>query len=101
MRKLFRKENVRAVVATFVMLAALCVTADESLFVPVDDNFMLADEKPWMYYNWGTYAQMAVGLNAADQPYRSLMRFDLSSLGASTSITSATIRLTVTSTHKL
>ena len=75
--------------------------ADEAVFTPTDDNFMLSDLVSWSRHNWGTYPQMAVGLNAADQPYRSLMRFDIASLGSSTSITSATIRLTVTRSDKL
>ena len=101
MRKLFRKENVKTIVATFVMLVSLYAMSDESLFAPTDDNFMLSDVISRSRRNWGVYPEIAVGLNDKDQPYRSLMRFDIASLGASTSITSATIRLTVTSAAKL
>jgi len=75
--------------------------AAEATFRASDDNLMLPDAVGWSRHNWGVYPQLAVGLNDTKAPYRSLLRFDLSSLGAETSITSATLSLTVTAVNKL
>ncbi|MDA3923879.1 MAG: DNRLRE domain-containing protein [Kiritimatiellae bacterium] len=84
--------------------SALITNAVEAVYTPTDDNFILNDYytgTPWHLANWGAYNQLAIGLNAANQPFRGLMRFDLSSLGSANSITSATLTVTVTRTDKL
>lgn len=75
--------------------------AAEALFGAADDNLLLNDTVGWSRHNWGVYPQLAVGLNAANQPYRSLLRFDLSGLGAEISITSATLTLVTDRVAKL
>ncbi len=75
--------------------------AAEALFGASDDNLLLNDQISWSRHNWGVFPQLAVGLNAANQPYRSLLRFDLSGLGAETSITSATLTLVTDRLDKL
>jgi hypothetical protein len=78
--------------------------AAETLFSASDDNLLLDDlygGSAWALRNWGLFPQLAIGLNAANQPYRSLLRFDLSSLGAETSITSATLTLVTDRVDKL
>ncbi len=75
--------------------------ANEALYGAKDDNLLVSDEVGWSRINWGVYPELAIGLNATNQPYRSLLRFNLSSLGSETSITSATLTLTVTRTNKL
>jgi len=90
-------------------LGALCLgigslgtaQAETAFFGASDDDYILADTVGWSRHNWGVYPELAIGLNAASQPYRSLLRFDLSSLGSETSITSATFTLTATRVHKL
>lgn len=80
------------------------VKADEAVYAPSDDNFILNDYytgTPWYLANWGTYNQLAIGLNGYQMPFRGLMRFDISSLGSANSITSATMTVTVTRTDKL
>jgi hypothetical protein len=77
------------------------VNAEQSVFEPTDDNFILSDVISWSRHNWGIYPELAIGLHSKSQPYRALMRFDISSLGGSTSITSATVRLRVTRVNKL
>jgi hypothetical protein len=57
-------------------------TADVTTFEPAGDNFMYnggADLRNW---NWGAWTtpQLAIGLNSAAATYRTLMRFDLSTL---------------------
>jgi len=75
--------------------------ASEALFSASDDNLLFNDAVGFSRHNWGVYPQIAVGLNVASQPYRSLLRFDLSGLGAETSITSATLSLVVDRVNKL
>jgi len=80
------------------------VKADEAVYTPTDDNYILDDKyigTPWYVANWGAYNQLAIGLNAPSQPFRGLMRFDISSLSSANSITSATMTVTVTRTDKL
>ena len=86
------------------LFSGLTIKADEAVYTPSDDNFILNDYyegSPWYLANWGTYNQLAIGLNSGGQPFRGLMRFDISSLGAANSITSATLTVTVTRTDKL
>jgi len=82
-------------------LAAGGARSEEALFRAADDNLLLNDQIGFSRHNWGVFPELAIGLNAASQPYRSLLRFDLSGLGAETSITSATLSLAVTRTNKL
>jgi hypothetical protein len=98
-----RKRTTRLLLGAAFLGAALggAARAEEALLSASDDTFILADTVGWSRHNWGVFQELAIGLNAANQPYRSLLRFDLSSLGAETSITSATLTLTVTRVHKL
>ncbi len=90
-------------------LGALCLglcplgtaRAETAFFGASDDDYILADTVGWSRHNWGVYSSLVVGLNAPSEPYRSLLRFDLSGLGAATSITSATLTLTTTRVDKL
>lgn len=77
------------------------VQAETAYFGASDDDYILADTVGWSRHNWGVYPSLVVGLNASNEPYRSLLRFDLASLGTSTSITSATLTLTTTRVDKL
>ncbi len=95
--------TVRIFLSALFLGAGLAGTAraSEALLGASEDNFVLPDTVAFSRHNWGVYPELVAGLNATNQPYRSLLRFDLSSLGASTSITSATLTLTVTRTNKL
>lgn len=74
----------RFILGTLLLGAGLAgkAGAAEALFGAADDNLLLNDTVGWSRHNWGVFPQLAVGLNAANQPYRSLLRFDLSGLGA-------------------
>mgnify|MGYP001159183389 FL=1 len=84
-----------------ISLATDGTRAEEMIFDASDDTVLLSDLIGWSRRNFGVYPQLAVGLHAADLPYRSLLRFDLSSLGAETSITSATLTLVTDRIDKL
>ena len=98
--------TVRILLGTLLISAfsGLNMKANEAVYSASDANFVLNDfvpTSPWHLANWGTYNQVAIGLNAAGQPFRGLMRFDIASLGSANSITSATLTVTVTRDNKL
>jgi hypothetical protein len=100
-----KRLSVSAKIILGALLTGACFTenvrAAEAFFGASDDNYILADTVGWSRYNWGIYPSLVVGLNDFSAPYRSLLRFDLSGLGAATSITSATLTLTTTRVDKL
>lgn len=64
------------------------------------DNFMYSDAV-YASKNWGGHANLVVGLNNDSATYRSLVRFDISSLEDAVNVSSATLTLTVASAAKI
>jgi hypothetical protein len=90
--------------ALFSFASAINAPADVKTVTATDDNFMYSATAPTCFSdkNWGNNRNMLVGINnPAQDKYRSLLRFDLSSLDDATEVSSATLTLTVSVVAKI
>ena len=96
-----RTGNINSAEMAVIPVAFLDAHNKSATFSAVDDTFIYNDPA-WLTANWGVRADMVVGLNYVDKPYRGLLCFDLSSLRTNCSdVKSAEVILTVTSTDKV